>query len=113
MPALILPIIFVAIFWVVIIRPQQQRQREHRAMIDALAMGDRIEGFSGIHGTLVEVGETTVRVEIAPGVVVTMAKLAVAGRIDVEEPVTLAPDTPAPGPVAPDAPAPADEEASP
>jgi preprotein translocase subunit YajC len=92
-PALILPIIFVALFWVVIIRPQQQRQREHRAMIEQLAPGDRIEGFSGIHGTLVEVDDTTVRVEIAEGVVVTMAKLAVAGTIDAEDRVQPAPDT--------------------
>jgi preprotein translocase subunit YajC len=97
-PALILPIIFVAIFWVVIIRPQQQRQREHRAVLAALQAGDRVEGFSGIHGTLVEVGESTVEVEIAPGVVVTMAKLAVAGPIDVEDPVAPAgePELPRP-----------------
>lgn len=93
MPALILPIIFVAIFWLVIIRPQQQRQREHRAMVEQLAPGDRIEGFSGIHGTIVEVDDTTVQVEIAEGVVVTMAKLAVAGTIDAEDRVHPAPDT--------------------
>jgi preprotein translocase subunit YajC len=51
-------------------------------MVAALRAGDRVEGFSGIHGTLTEVGERTVRMEVAPGVVITMARMAVASRID-------------------------------
>ena len=94
MPLLLLTIILIAVFWAMIVRPQQQRQRAHLELIDALAPGQTIEGFSGIQGLLVEVGERTVRVEVAPGVVVTMAKAAVAGRIedDVEEAVTSTPD---------------------
>lgn len=82
MPALILTILLIPIFWVLIIRPQQQRQRRHVELVASLRPGDRVEGFSGIHGTLVEVADTTVRVEIADGVVVTMARMAVAGRVD-------------------------------
>jgi preprotein translocase subunit YajC len=102
-------------FWLLIVRPQQQQRAAHRAFVAALTPGDRIEGFSGIHGTITEVGDETVQVEIAEGVVVTMAKLAVSGRVDdqgrrtpddatgvaraggrprVEEPVTPAPDAP-------------------
>ena len=51
-------------------------------MVDALVAGDLVESFSGIQGTLVEVGDTTVRIEIAPTVVVTMARLAVSSKID-------------------------------
>jgi preprotein translocase subunit YajC len=83
---LLLLIVFIPLFWVMIIRPQQQRQRAHRALVAGLEAGDRVETFSGIHGTLVEVGDATVRVEVAPGVVVTMARLAVAGRVGGAEP---------------------------
>jgi preprotein translocase subunit YajC len=79
---LILLLIFIPIFWLLIVRPQQQRQKAHAELVASLQAGDRVEGFSGIHGTLTEVGERTVRMEIAPGVVITMAKMAVAGRID-------------------------------
>jgi preprotein translocase subunit YajC len=82
---LLLLILFVPLFWVMIIRPQQVRQRAHRELVGTLAAGDRVETFSGIHGTLVEVADTTVRIEVAPGVVLTMARLAVADRLRDEE----------------------------
>lgn len=82
LPALILTIILIPVFWVLIIRPQQERQRAHLKVVDSLAAGERVESFSGIHGTIVEVDDTTVRVEIADGVVVTMARLAISSRLD-------------------------------
>lgn len=84
-------IIFVPTFWVLIVRPQQQRQREHVELVASLQPGDRVEAFSGIHGTLTEVRDRTVRIEVADGVVLTMARLAIANRVendDVEESVT-------------------------
>ena len=75
-------IILIPVFWALIIRPQQQRQRAHLEAVDALVAGDRVESFSGIHGTLVEVGDATVRIELAEGVVVTMARLAISSKID-------------------------------
>lgn len=85
MPALttlLLTLILIGVFWALIIRPQQQRQRDHLAMVADLAAGDRVEAFSGIHGTLTEVQDHTVRIEVAPGVVLTMARLAIASKID-------------------------------
>lgn len=95
MYGLLLLILFVPLFWVMIIRPQQVRQRAHRELVASLVAGDRVETFSGIHGTLVDVADTTVRIEVAPGVVLTMARLAVADRVgdpsrldDLEDQVT-------------------------
>jgi preprotein translocase subunit YajC len=82
LPGLILTLILIVVFWALMIRPQQQRQREHLAEVASLVAGDRVESFSGIHGTLVEVDETTVRVEIADGVVVTMARLAISKKLE-------------------------------
>lgn len=89
MPALVLTLIFIPIFWLLIIRPQQERQKAHRTLVASLVAGDRVESFSGIHGTLTEVGDQTVQIEVADGVVLTMARLAIAGRLDdeVEDPV--------------------------
>lgn len=103
LPVLILTIVLIVPFWVLIIRPQQQRQRDHRAFVETLAPGDRIEAFSGIHGTIAEVGVDTVGVEVAPGVVVTMAKLAISSRLAdagptarLEDPVTSSEPHPTP-----------------
>lgn len=82
MPAILLTLILIPVFWVLIIRPQQKRQQQHNELVDSLVPGDRVEAFSGIHGQLIEVHPTTVRIEIAEGVVVTMARLAIASRID-------------------------------
>ena len=82
MPALILTILLIPVFWALIIRPQQKRTAEHLRLVESLVPGDRVEAFSGIHGKLVEVRDTTVRIEVAPGVVLTMARLAVASRLD-------------------------------
>ena len=82
MPAVLLTIILIPVFWMLIVRPQQKRQKEHVALVASLEPGDRVESFSGIHGTLVEVHDTTVRIEVAAGVVLTMARLAIASRLD-------------------------------
>ena len=111
LPVLILTIVLVVPFWALIIRPQQQRQRDHRAFVETLVPGDRIETFSGIHGTVAEVGDETVAVEVAPDVVITMAKLAVSSRlaplddpdpIRVEDPVPSSDPLPTVRPAAPE-----------
>lgn len=82
MPALILTFLFIGIGWYLIIRPQQERARAQRALIEALAVGDRVISAGGIHGTLVEVAEQTVRLEVADGVVLTLARPAIARRVE-------------------------------
>lgn len=86
LPVLIFTIFLILIFWMVIIRPQLQEQRkyqqERQEVADTLVAGERIESYSGIHGTVVSVSEDTVEVEIAAGVVVTMARLAISSKLD-------------------------------
>ena len=82
LPLLLMTIVLIAGFWALIIRPQQQARQSHRDFVDTLAPGDPIEAFSGIRGTIAEVGDDTVGVEIAPGVVITMAKLAISARVE-------------------------------
>lgn len=82
MLVLLLTLPLIAIGWILIVRPQQERMREQQAMVAALRAGDRVITAGGIHGTLVEVAEETVEVQVAPGVVLTLARAAIARRIE-------------------------------
>ncbi len=73
-------IILFVIFYFLLIRPQQKRAKEHRAMMSALQKGDYVVTSSGIHGRIVSVNEDSVQVEIADGVKVKMSKEAVVTR---------------------------------
>jgi preprotein translocase subunit YajC len=78
-----LPLIGIAlVFWLLVIRPQARRQRELSSMQSALEVGDRLMLASGIHGTLLDVSDETVSVEIAPGVAVTVARGAIGKMLD-------------------------------
>ena len=80
MPELVslLPLVGIALlFWFLLIRPQARRQRELRTMQQALKSGDEVMLTSGIFGTLQETDEDHVRVEIAEGVTIKVARGAV------------------------------------
>jgi preprotein translocase subunit YajC len=86
-----LPLIFIfAIFYFLLIRPQQKRQKQHNAMLNALKAGDEVVVGGGIFGVIDKVlDQNTFVVEIANGVKITVAKSGVnaqaaAGKV-VEE----------------------------
>ena len=56
---------YFAVFYFLLIRPQQKRQREHDTMLKALEKGDSVVTAGGIHGTVVGVTDDTLTVEIA------------------------------------------------
>lgn len=65
------PIILVFIvFYFILIRPQQKKQKEHQALVEGLKKNDRIVTIGGLHGRILEVGEGDVTIEIAKGVAV-------------------------------------------
>jgi preprotein translocase subunit YajC len=66
--ALFLPVMLIVVFYFLLIRPQQKKQKEHKAMVDALAVGTEIVTGGGVLGKVTEVGEQFVTVEVAPGV---------------------------------------------
>ncbi len=71
-----LVLMFVVLYFVMI-RPQMKRQKEHRAMIDALAKGDEIATAGGIMGKVTRLSEGSLHVEISEGVEVQMQRSAV------------------------------------
>ena len=71
-----LVLMFVVLYFVMI-RPQMKRQKEHKAMIDALAKGDEVATVGGLLGKVTHVADANVTLEIAAGVEVHLQRQAV------------------------------------
>ncbi|HQQ71567.1 MAG TPA: preprotein translocase subunit YajC [Alicycliphilus sp.] len=71
-----LVLMFVVLYFIMI-RPQMKRQKEHRAMIEALAKGDEVATAGGLLGKVTSLGEGNVQLEIAAGVQVQVQRSAV------------------------------------
>ena len=75
----LLPLILMfVVLYFIMIRPQMKRQKEHKAMVDALAKGDEVVTAGGMLGKVAKIGETYISVELASGVEVQMQRSAVA-----------------------------------
>jgi preprotein translocase subunit YajC len=70
------------IFYFLLIRPQQKKQKEHQKLMDSLTKGDRVVTSGGIYGTVVGVKEGIVVLKIAEEVKIEIAKSAVTAVID-------------------------------
>ncbi len=71
-----LVLMFVVLYFVMI-RPQMKRQKEHRAMVDALAKGDEVATAGGIIGKVTRLAEQFIYIEVAAGVEVQIQRSAV------------------------------------
>ena len=71
-------ILMFVIFYFLMIRPQQKRNKDHRQMISNLKKGDRIITSGGLHGRITGLDENTMTVEIADKVRVKVARSNVA-----------------------------------
>ena len=67
-----------AIFYFLLIRPQQKRAKQHKEMIDALKSGDQVVTAGGIHGKVVAVQDKVVTVEVATGVRLKVNRTSIA-----------------------------------
>jgi len=72
-----LVLMFVVLYFIMI-RPQMKKQKEHRAMIEALAKGDEVATAGGVLGKVTRINESTLHVEIAEGVEVQVQRSAVS-----------------------------------
>jgi preprotein translocase subunit YajC len=83
-----LPIILIfGVFYFLIIRPQQQRAKEHKRMLDDLKKGDAIITQGGMYGKITNIADQIVTVEIADKVRVRVARSHVAGLATSPPPV--------------------------
>ena len=78
MPGFLILIVILAAVWLVFVVPSRRRRRAHSSMQDSVVVDDEIITAGGLHGRVKELGESELQLEIAPGVVVTLDRRAVA-----------------------------------
>jgi preprotein translocase subunit YajC len=83
--ALIIILVLLVLMWLLLIRPQRRKQQEQQDLLSNVQIGDEIVTAGGIYGTIVEVEDTEVTVEIAENTNVRMAKRAIAGIVNEED----------------------------
>jgi preprotein translocase subunit YajC len=76
MSMLPLALMFVVLYFVMI-RPQMKKQKEHAAMISALAKGDEVITGGGLLGKVSKMGDTFIGLEVSPGVDIQIQRSAV------------------------------------
>jgi len=82
----LLPILGIfLVFWLLIIRPAQRRQKALKEVQSHIGVGDRVITGSGIFGTIASEDGDRFGLEIADGVVITVARQSVVGTVDDEE----------------------------
>ena len=74
-------VLILGVFWFLIIRPQQKKQKEHVRMVDSLRKGDKVISNGGIFGTIIKVGDDRITLEIASKVQIQIERQQVA-RMD-------------------------------
>ena len=85
MPVLIILVLMLGVLYVVLIRPQRQRQAEQASTIERAAVGDDVITTGGIYGTITEAEGDDLVVEIAKGVEVHMTRRGVAAVLPPED----------------------------
>jgi preprotein translocase subunit YajC len=101
--AYIFILVLLGLMWFMLIRPQRRRQQEAQRMLETIRVGKEVVTAGGLYGTVKSVDGDEVRLEVADGVEVRIAKRAVAGVVSEQEgheetpeeetPATLPPDS--------------------
>jgi preprotein translocase subunit YajC len=71
------PLLLVGIFYMLLLRPEQRRRKEHESLLANLKRNDQVVLASGIHGRVLTTGDKVLTLEIAPRVQVTIDRSAV------------------------------------
>ncbi|MCJ7788726.1 MAG: preprotein translocase subunit YajC [Candidatus Atribacteria bacterium] len=73
-----LPLIIIfAIFYFILIRPQQQKQKKHKSILDSLQNGDKVITIGGLYGIIREIKGDVLTLEIAKDVVINTTRSAI------------------------------------
>jgi preprotein translocase subunit YajC len=83
--SLIVIAVLFGLFWLLLVRPQRRQALEQRTLIASLEPGDEIVSAGGLYGVIKAIDGDELQVEIAEGLVVRMAKRAVAGLVKRDE----------------------------
>ena len=73
--------IFVLLMYFMVIRPQMKRSKEHRALLEKLAKGDEILTSGGLAGTVTQMDENFISMEVSPGVTVRVQRASISSDL--------------------------------
>ena len=73
-------VVLLGVFYLLMIRPQQKRQKEHMALVASLVEGDRVVTIGGMYGVVRTIDGNRIGLEVAPGVVIEVDRSAVASK---------------------------------
>lgn len=82
-PLILMLGVMFAVLWI----PQQRKQKETRQMLASLEEGDEVIMNSGVHGFIATIDDNVVWLEVSPGVELKISRSAVAGKVNVQDPV--------------------------
>ena len=78
-------VVMIAIFYFLLYRPQKKQQNRRRAMLDNLKKGDQVITIGGIYGTIEELGDKSLKLKIADGVVIEVVRSSVNANVTQQE----------------------------
>ena len=82
MSGLLMIVAMIAIFYFMMIRPQNKKQKEIKRQREAMKNGDRVVTAGGIHGKIRDIKDATVLIEVAPGVSLKVDKASVYPAVE-------------------------------
>jgi preprotein translocase subunit YajC len=88
---LIFIVVMIAIVWLLLIRPQRQRQLKQQRMVSALEVGDEVVTAGGIYGRIEALEDEVAHVRVAPEVTLRLARRAIASVVKDESEQLVAP----------------------
>lgn len=74
-------VVLLAVFYLLLVRPQKRRLRQHQDLVNSLAPGDEIVTIGGVIGYIKEIGDEAISVEIAPDCVIRVARQAIGRKV--------------------------------
>lgn len=80
-----LPILLLIPLWFLLVRPQQKRLRAQREMVGSLELGDEVITSAGIYGRIVALDDEIASLEVADGVQIRIARMAVGRRLSTDD----------------------------
>jgi len=78
-------ILMFAIFYFLLIRPQQKKAKLHKAMLSAVKKGDKVVSSGGLHGVITGISDDVITMEIAPKIRVKVSRGSIAGVLKRDE----------------------------
>jgi preprotein translocase subunit YajC len=79
--SLLFLVFLIAIFYLMLIRPQRKRVEQHRKLIESVDVGDEVITIGGMYGRVKAIGDDELELEVSPGTSIRFTKSAIGRRV--------------------------------